>query len=363
METRIELLKNITDTDPNRDMGSLERLKASIEKIGLINPLTIDTKGRLLAGRRRFAALTELGRKKCLVRVLSPKNRVDVLMISFHENLMRKPLANAENRRMMVEIDMAMREEFGSRKAGGDRPTKAEKEKEGFDMSQFDESKWSNQKTAESLGIGRTSVTIAKHAEAHIEKFPELKNEKTPVVIAHRQKEQLLDSLPKNDSTYLRVEEKDLGPYELKIKIEQGKEIQQTIESLPNSDFKRRMKKTYRNPYAKYVETPASVKEAIRRERGLTAGEKWDKLDKLDRGLSNWQDSNPELDKLLNTQEWRDQINKVRGSIKPLKRVDLPIGRFGSQEIAEAFANSHGGYSSGRGTVAGKEVWTIYVEE
>jgi ParB family chromosome partitioning protein len=53
-----------------KDMGDLEGLAASIEDIGLLNPITVDEAGRLLAGARRYAACKLLGWKAIPVNVL-----------------------------------------------------------------------------------------------------------------------------------------------------------------------------------------------------------------------------------------------------------------------------------------------------
>ena len=46
-----------------RDMGEIESLAASIEDIGLLNPITVDRDGNLLAGERRLRAVKLLGWK------------------------------------------------------------------------------------------------------------------------------------------------------------------------------------------------------------------------------------------------------------------------------------------------------------
>lgn len=38
------------------DMGDIARFAESIEDLGLLNPITVDERGRLLAGARRLAA-------------------------------------------------------------------------------------------------------------------------------------------------------------------------------------------------------------------------------------------------------------------------------------------------------------------
>lgn len=44
-----------------KDVGNLESLKKSIQEIGLLHPIVIDTEGNLIAGERRYKACLELG--------------------------------------------------------------------------------------------------------------------------------------------------------------------------------------------------------------------------------------------------------------------------------------------------------------
>ena len=53
-----------------RDMGDIDGLAASIAEIGLLNPITIDENGRLLAGARRLAACKQLGLEQIEVRIV-----------------------------------------------------------------------------------------------------------------------------------------------------------------------------------------------------------------------------------------------------------------------------------------------------
>jgi ParB family transcriptional regulator, chromosome partitioning protein len=53
-----------------RDMGDIEALAASIEDIGLLNPITLNEHGFLLAGARRLAACKRLGWETIPVNVV-----------------------------------------------------------------------------------------------------------------------------------------------------------------------------------------------------------------------------------------------------------------------------------------------------
>jgi ParB family transcriptional regulator, chromosome partitioning protein len=60
----------VIGTRHRRDMGDLSALAASIEDIGLLNPITVDENGRLLAGARRLAACKLLGWTEISVNVV-----------------------------------------------------------------------------------------------------------------------------------------------------------------------------------------------------------------------------------------------------------------------------------------------------
>jgi ParB family chromosome partitioning protein len=81
-----EYLRHGTDVDT---------LKKSIESIGLINPLTINKDNELLAGSRRFQAVTELGWKEVDVHVVD-RDLLQQELISIDENLVREPLNRLE---------------------------------------------------------------------------------------------------------------------------------------------------------------------------------------------------------------------------------------------------------------------------
>ena len=53
-----------------RDLGDIDGLAASIADIGLLNPITVDENGRLLAGARRLAACKRLGMEKIEVKIV-----------------------------------------------------------------------------------------------------------------------------------------------------------------------------------------------------------------------------------------------------------------------------------------------------
>ncbi len=70
-------------------------LKKSIESVGLIHPLTVNQDDELLAGARRFQAVSELGWEEVAVQVVDRDALVQEL-ISIDENLVRSPLGPLE---------------------------------------------------------------------------------------------------------------------------------------------------------------------------------------------------------------------------------------------------------------------------
>ncbi|MCK5726644.1 MAG: ParB N-terminal domain-containing protein [Thiotrichaceae bacterium] len=74
---------------------NVDTLKKSIEKIGLINPITLNQDNDLLAGSRRFQAMSELGWKECNVHIVD-RGPLEQELISIDENLVRAPLSRLE---------------------------------------------------------------------------------------------------------------------------------------------------------------------------------------------------------------------------------------------------------------------------
>ncbi len=159
-------LSDIKNTQPKRDQGDISELKASIRKVGLINPLTIDENFNLIAGRRRYQAITELGWTEVEVYTL-PVNgdRLKAFKIAIDENLKRKPLTDPEVATAIKEYDELERKLEGENK-GGQRTDL------GHNVTEV--AGWSYQKTAEELGISKPAVVKAVKIAEIVEKYPDL---------------------------------------------------------------------------------------------------------------------------------------------------------------------------------------------
>jgi ParB family transcriptional regulator, chromosome partitioning protein len=76
-----------------KDLGDLEPLAESLETVGLLHPVVIDAKNRLIAGQRRLEAAKLMGWKTIPVRVID----LDALALGeFAENACRKDLTPSE---------------------------------------------------------------------------------------------------------------------------------------------------------------------------------------------------------------------------------------------------------------------------
>ncbi|MDD0852355.1 ParB N-terminal domain-containing protein [Halobacteriovorax sp. GB3] len=84
-----------TDNKYLRVGVNVDKLKDSIEAVGLINPLIINKDNLLLAGGRRYTALKELGWTEVPVRQVD-EGKLKEELISIDENLVRKNLEDLE---------------------------------------------------------------------------------------------------------------------------------------------------------------------------------------------------------------------------------------------------------------------------
>lgn len=167
MKLALSIIKN---TQPKRDHGDIAGLKASIADVGLINPLTVDSEYHLLAGRRRFQAVSELGWAEVECHVLSVNgDQLKVFRIAIDENLKRKPLTDLEVAAAIKEYDELKRKLEGEAPEQGGRPI--------TDNTVISYG-WSQRKTAKDLGISQPAVVKAIKIATAIEKYPELCAEK-----------------------------------------------------------------------------------------------------------------------------------------------------------------------------------------
>ena len=143
----------IYDTKGKTFREGIESLKLSISKMGLLEPLVINTKNILLSGHRRFLCLKELGIKKCEVRIIDTDNDLFVLI---HSNRQRVKSDDEISR----EIKIIGEELLKERKMG--RPKKGQDSKPKGTI---------RKQTSEILGITESKVQSLKRKEIELQEI------------------------------------------------------------------------------------------------------------------------------------------------------------------------------------------------
>ena len=183
-------LEKITGTQPQRDNGNIEELKQSIQEVGLINPLTLNKDYKLLAGRRRFQVISELGWKKVECKIFESANKLFDFKVSLEENLRRKPLTDLEVASAIKEYDEL------KRKLEGSKVTKLKGKDRFGGHTVASEAGWTQGQTAKDLNISRQAVTKAIQIAVAVEKDPKLANLRSGSKILSAVKEKTVKEKP-----------------------------------------------------------------------------------------------------------------------------------------------------------------------
>ncbi|UPW02910.1 ParB N-terminal domain-containing protein [Rhodococcus pyridinivorans] len=96
--------------------GDIDELAGSIERDGLLQPITITPDGVLVCGARRLAAIKKLGWRKVNVWVRSGiSDRLGHLLAEQDDNLLHKPLTQTEAAALYRELKTLMAEDAARR--------------------------------------------------------------------------------------------------------------------------------------------------------------------------------------------------------------------------------------------------------
>ncbi|MBQ0003895.1 MAG: ParB N-terminal domain-containing protein [Treponema sp.] len=79
-----------------KDLGDIESLKDSLRRYGLLNPITIDSKYRLIAGERRLEAAKALGWTNINAVIINNLTPLTKLELELEENNQRKEFTDEE---------------------------------------------------------------------------------------------------------------------------------------------------------------------------------------------------------------------------------------------------------------------------
>ncbi|GAA0993305.1 ParB N-terminal domain-containing protein [Subtercola frigoramans] len=98
------------------DYGDLDPLVASIERDGLLQPITITPDGMLICGARRLTAIRKLGWKTINVWVRSGiSTTLGLLLAEQDDNLLHKPLTRTEEAALYAELKALMADDAAGR--------------------------------------------------------------------------------------------------------------------------------------------------------------------------------------------------------------------------------------------------------
>ena len=190
-------LASIKATEPKREHGDITDLKRSIEEVGLINPLTIGFPSHnLLAGRRRYQAIKELGWTEVEVTILPVDgDQLKAFRVALQENLMRKQLTEVEEAIAHKEYDELMRKIEGESKAGGDRQSIGQGLTDG----------WSQKRTAKDLGVSRPTISRDIKIATAIEEYPELASKQSGQAVLTEYKRKQVGTIPTPQGKYRTI--------------------------------------------------------------------------------------------------------------------------------------------------------------
>jgi ParB family chromosome partitioning protein len=108
------------------DLENVENLAQSIAEHGLINPLTVTKKGRLISGLNRFEACKHLGWKEIPV-IVKDVTDTDAKIVEIDENLVRKEFTYLERAEAILDKIAHYKALHPEIKHGGDRRSAAAK--------------------------------------------------------------------------------------------------------------------------------------------------------------------------------------------------------------------------------------------
>lgn len=123
-----------------KDEGDLTSLMESLDKIGQLNPIILNSKMELIAGYRRLTAAKKLGWTKISATILEIHDKADMLAIEIDENVHRlafddadlaeayKKLQKLRRKNIFVRIWLAIKAFF--KKLFGKKEKKAEVKQE-----------------------------------------------------------------------------------------------------------------------------------------------------------------------------------------------------------------------------------------
>jgi ParB-like chromosome segregation protein Spo0J len=189
-------IADLYNTEPNRDMGDLAKLKMSIEAIGMITPIAVDETGKLLAGRRRIACAKELEWELIEVRVYPDGDPLRDLRISIDENVRRKNFTDPEQASFLKQLHEILQDkavetalkESANNDTEGDALIESLPADAPIPESVKDQI-WSQKDTAKEIGASQQTVSSAVTIATMVEEQPELAKQTGTVIMRMKRRE------------------------------------------------------------------------------------------------------------------------------------------------------------------------------
>jgi ParB-like chromosome segregation protein Spo0J len=186
----------------------IEQLAESLRRIGMLNPVTVTTDLRLIAGGRRLKAAERCGWDDVpVVRVAALDEALLALVAERDENTCREPLSPSESvalgkRIEAIEGPAAKERQESTRSKPGQKVGKG-----GAKLAPPKNKGKTRDKVAEAVGMGRTTYDKAKQVSEAAEQQPELfgdlkeKMDAESVDAAHKELKKRQDAPPPPDPT------------------------------------------------------------------------------------------------------------------------------------------------------------------
>jgi ParB-like nuclease domain len=151
------------------DLGDLGDLIESIRTVGLLHPIVITPKHRLISGRRRLEACRALEMSELPATVATNlTDAVDLLVAERDENTCRKEMTVTEKLEMGARIEALVKPEAEQRMRSG---TASEPEwiARARDPASFRRQQETASKAAEAVGMGRSAYYMARAVKRYAE--------------------------------------------------------------------------------------------------------------------------------------------------------------------------------------------------
>ncbi|EYT53028.1 chromosome partitioning protein ParB [Leucobacter sp. UCD-THU] len=101
-----------------KDLGDIDALAASIQRDGLLQPITVTPEGVLVCGARRLAAIKQLAWAEVRVWVRSGiSTQLGYMLAEQNDNMLHKPLSQLEAAELYREMKVILAEDAAQRKA------------------------------------------------------------------------------------------------------------------------------------------------------------------------------------------------------------------------------------------------------